>query len=217
MDHGEGVEHGIDDIDNHQEKRGGRQHGQRDRPEPLDRPRAVDGCRLAQAGGDGLQARDEEQEVIADLLPRGGNHHQDHRIACFQRMVPVIADHREHIGKQADRRVEHEPPHDPGDGRGDRVGPDQQRGVNRCAADHAVHRQRKDQRDPQRKDGHRDGKHQGNLQRVQVIGVLEQRAVVGQTDEQGLKPESILPKEGLPDRLTRGPKEKDRRYSKLGE
>ena len=53
---------------------------------------AVDGRRLDQRARDGLQPGQEEQEVVADLLPGRGDHHQDHGVAAVEVVVPVVAE-----------------------------------------------------------------------------------------------------------------------------
>ena len=42
--------------------------------------------------GNRLQAGEEEQEVVADLLPDRGDHDQQHRLVPSEQVIPVDAD-----------------------------------------------------------------------------------------------------------------------------
>src|SRR3546814_19535530 len=69
-----------------------------DGPEAAQRPRAVDRRRLDERARDRLQTGQEKQEVVADLLPGCGDHHQEHRLTAVQHVVPVVADELQVIG-----------------------------------------------------------------------------------------------------------------------
>src|SRR3546814_20228632 len=99
----------------------------------LFRSRAVDRRRLDERARDRLQTGQEKQEVVADLLPGCGDHHQEHRLTAVQHVVPVVADELQVIGDKPDRGIEEEQPQHAGDGRGHRIGPDEQRLVARRA------------------------------------------------------------------------------------
>ena len=70
VDDAERVEEGVDGVDDEQEEGRRREQREDDRPEALRRAGAVDRRRLDQRLRDRLQAGDEEQEIVADLLPR---------------------------------------------------------------------------------------------------------------------------------------------------
>ena len=108
--------------------------GNYDRPEAPPRAGAVDGGRLDQRLRDRLQAGQEEQEVVGDLLPDRGHHDQRHRVVGVEQVVPVDA--RSCAARSATtpmRGREHEQPQHAGHRRRHRVRPDQQRLVDACA------------------------------------------------------------------------------------
>src|SRR3546814_4021621 len=70
-----------------------------DGPEAAQRPRAVDRRRLDERARDRLQTGQEKQEVVADLLPGCGDHHQEHRLTAVQHVVPVVARSEEHTSE----------------------------------------------------------------------------------------------------------------------
>ncbi|KZS01422.1 Uncharacterized protein APZ42_001930, partial [Daphnia magna] len=76
VDDAEGVKKGINHVDHQKEKRGGRQEREHDGPKAVPGAGPVDGRRLQQGFGDGLQPRQKEQKVVGDLLPHGGHHDQ---------------------------------------------------------------------------------------------------------------------------------------------
>ena len=86
------------------------------RPEAPPGPRAVDGGGLDQRLRDRLQAGQEEQEVVGDLLPDRGHHDQRHRVVGIEQVVPVDADLAQRVGHDAERRREHEHPQHGGHG-----------------------------------------------------------------------------------------------------
>ena len=55
-------------------------------------PRAVDGRGLDHALRDRLQAGEEEQEIVGDLLPGRGEHDQHHGVVAVEQRIPVDAD-----------------------------------------------------------------------------------------------------------------------------
>ncbi len=91
VDHAEGLEEGVDDVDHQQEEGGGRQQRKDDGAEPRPEPRAVDGGGLDHDARDRLQPGQEEQEVVADPPPGDGDDDKAHRLVLVQHVVPVIA------------------------------------------------------------------------------------------------------------------------------
>ena len=71
LDDAEGVEHGVDDVHDEEEEGHRRQQREDDRPEPLHAAGAIDCGGLDEGIGDRLKACQEEQEIVADLLPGG--------------------------------------------------------------------------------------------------------------------------------------------------
>ncbi len=183
VDDAEGVEEGVDDVHHQQEEGGRRQQREDDGPEAPQRPGAVDGRRLDQRLRDRLQAGEEEQEVVGDLLPHRGDHHQQHRLVALEDPVPVDAPALEHVGDDADRGREHERPQHAGDRRRHGVGPDQQRLVGHRAAQHAVGHGREQQRDRDAEERHQHAEQRGDLERVEVVAVREQGGEVREADE----------------------------------
>src|SRR3546814_7476738 len=57
-----------------------------------------------------LQPGDEEEEVVADLLPGGGQDHQRHRLAAVEQRVPADAEVPQKVGQRPHRRIEEEQP-----------------------------------------------------------------------------------------------------------
>ena len=97
--------------------------------------------------GIALQAGEEEQEVVRDLLPDRGHDDQQHRLVAVEQVVPVDAALAQRVRDDADARREHEEPQHAGDRGRDGVGPDQQRLVDERALDDAVGEDREQQRD----------------------------------------------------------------------
>ena len=119
---------------------------------------------------------------------------------------------RSAIGDDADRRREQEQPQHAGDRRRHRVGPDQQRLVDRAR------RARRGRRTPRAaarstspttatstREDRRD------LERREVVRVVEQRREVVEPDELGLRAERVLHQQRLVERLRRRPEEEDER------
>ena len=120
-------------------------------------PGAVDGGGLDHRFRDRLQPGQEEQEIVADLLPGGGQHHQRHGVVAVEQRVPVDAERAQAARHQAERGLEHEEPQHAGNGGRHRVGPDQQRLVDAGALDALVGLHREQQRDRQRERADGDG------------------------------------------------------------
>ena len=91
VDHTEGFEKGIDDVDHQKEKGHRRQQRKNDRPEPFPEPCAVDCGGLDDAARDCLKSGKKEKEIIADPTPGRRDDHQTHRLVAVQNVVPVIA------------------------------------------------------------------------------------------------------------------------------
>ncbi len=94
LDDPEGVEEGIDDVDDEQKKAGRRQQRKGDPPEPAARAGAVEGGGFEQGFRDRLQSGEKEQKIVADLLPGGGEDHQQQGLAAVEQKIPVDADAR---------------------------------------------------------------------------------------------------------------------------
>ncbi|MNL53627.1 hypothetical protein D3C87_1768900 [compost metagenome] len=110
MDDAEGVEEGVNRVDDEQEERCRCQKREHDRPEASRSARAVDRRGLDQRFRDRLQAGDEEKEIVADLFPGRRNDDQHHGLIAVQKRIPGKAVPPQDIGKCAHRRVEHEEP-----------------------------------------------------------------------------------------------------------
>jgi hypothetical protein len=105
MDDAERVEEGIDRVDHQQEEGGRREQREDDGPEALGLGRAPSMAAASISDfGNGLQAGDEEQEIVADLLPGGGGHDQHHRLVAVEQRVPVMPIARSSIGQRAESR-----------------------------------------------------------------------------------------------------------------
>lgn len=66
----------------------------------------------------------QEQEIIADLLPRSGGDHQQHGLITVKQRVPHDAVAAQDIREGAHGGVEHEQPQHAGDGRRHGIGHD---------------------------------------------------------------------------------------------
>ena len=141
-------------------------------------PGAVDRRRLDQRFRDRLQAGEEEQEVVADLLPHRGHDHQQHRLVAVEDPVPVDRPALQHVGHDADRGREQERPQHAGDRRRHRVGPDQQRLVGERAAHDAVGHGREQQRDGDAAARDQHAEQRRDLERLEVVAVREQRGEI---------------------------------------
>ncbi len=215
IDDRERVEKRVDDVDHEQEEGRRRQHREDDRPETAGRTGAVDRGRLDQRFRDRLQAGQEEQEVVADLLPHGGDHDQDQRLPRIEQVIPVVAQRAQQVGYHAKRRIEQEQPEHGGDRRRDGVGPDQQRLVHLGAANDAVGEDGEQQRHGETDDGDQDGEYRRDLERRQVTRVVEQVAEVVEPDELRPGGERVLDQQRPVHRLARRPEEKDQRDDEL--
>ena len=91
VDDAERVEEHVGDVDDDQEEGGRRQQRKDDGPEPPHRPGAVDRGGLDHAFRDRLQTCEEEQEIVADLVPDRDDDHEDHRMRPVQHRIPVDA------------------------------------------------------------------------------------------------------------------------------
>src|SRR5699024_10933469 len=99
---------------------------------------SVDGCCFDDGPGHRLQARQEENEVVADLLPGGSEDDEEQRLVAVVAVVPWNADGVQAPAETADRRVEYEQPQNRGDRRSNSIRPDQQGPVGGGAADYMV-------------------------------------------------------------------------------
>ena len=111
------------------------------------------------------------------------------------------------VGDDADRRREHEQPQHAGDRRRHRVGPDQQRLVDRGAAHHAVGHDRQHQRDAEAEHGDQHREHRGDLERLEVGRVGEQPPKFSRPTNSVRGAEGILHQHALLHRLRRRPEE----------
>ena len=107
--------------------------------------------------------------------------------------------------EQAHLWVEDEQPQNGGDRRRDRIGPDQQRAVDRAATDLVVREYREEHCDAHRQ--HADGgtEDQRANDGIDVERVREQIGEILETDEGGAEAERILSGEARPDCLTGRP------------
>ena len=165
--------------------------------------------------GNRLQPGQEEEEVVADLLPHRGDHHHDQGVGAVQQRVPGHAEAFQPVRDDPERGIEQEEPKHRGDGRRHRVGPDQQRLVDVGAADHAVGEHRQHQRDGQPENGHQQREHGRGLERRQVVLVAEEILEVLEPDELRIGAEGILHQQRLIQRLRRRQEEEDERDDEL--
>ncbi len=124
-----------------------------------------------------------------------------------EQVVPVHAQPAKGIGHHAIGRSEHEQPQHARHRRRHRVGPDQQRLVGRCAAQHAVGHHGQQQGDDQAEAGHHDGELRRHLEGGQVARVVEQALKIGHTHELRGEAESVLLQHALVQRLRSRPEE----------
>ncbi|KTT92448.1 hypothetical protein NS44R_14515 [Mammaliicoccus sciuri] len=105
--------------------------------------------------------------------------------------------------------MQHEHPEHADDRRRNRIGPDQERAVERRTAQRLVGQHGEQQRERQR--GHRDREREreGPDNRGEIGRVLEQLEIVLEPDEAGGQAEGVLQQEGLDHRLRGRPVEKD--------
>ena len=171
MDDAERVEEGIDRVDDQQEERRRRQQRKDDGPEALGLARAINGGGFDQRFRDRLQAGDEEQEIVADLLPccRGNDKH--HRLIAVEQRVPIISGRANEIGERSHRRIEQEEPEHARDGRCNRIGPDHQRTVDAFAADDLVGHDGEQQGKSHGNERGRDGEDHRHLKRVHIVRI----------------------------------------------
>src|SRR5262249_10368436 len=215
IDDPERVEERVDDVDDEQKERRRRQQREHDRQEALDRAGAVDRGGFDQRFGNRLQPRQAEQEVVADLFPDGRDHHHDQRVGAVQKRIPRNAETLEPMRDDAERRVEQEQPENRGHRRRDRVRPDQQRLVDGGAADHAVGEHGEDQRQEQAARRNHHGKDRRDLERREVVLVVEEIAEILEPDELRVRAERVLHEQRLVERLRRRPEEEDERDDEL--
>jgi hypothetical protein len=121
--------------------------------EATNRPGAVNGGGLNQRTRDRLQRGEEEQEVVAYLLPYRGEDHQEHRLAAVLRVVPVVAQLAEEMGDQPAPGVKRKI-HSTAATAGHGVRQQHQRLIKAAAAHHIVDQRGKKQRNEQAADGH---------------------------------------------------------------
>ena len=137
-DGSERVECRVGQVDDHQEEAGGRQQREGDGAEPAPAPRAVHPGGLDHRARDGLQPGQEEDEIVADLLPGAGDHDHEERLAAVDIIVPADTVRVQPAPQQPHLRIEYEQPqHRRNDGR-DGIGPDQQRAIDGAPAYLAV-------------------------------------------------------------------------------
>ena len=194
----------------------GESRGEDDGPEPLERAGPVDGCRFDQRTRNRLQSGEKEQEVVADLLPRGGQDDQDHGVGAVEVVVPVVADRLQAVGEDPDGRIEHEEPEHTGHRRSDGIGPDDQRPVGGRPLDDPVGHGRQQQGDTEGQGRGRDREHDGAAEALQVDGIREQADEVVEPDELAAEPEGVFEQDRLVEGLARGPDEEHQGDDDLG-
>ncbi len=140
---------------------------------------------------------------------------QQHRLPAVEQVVPVDARAVQPVRDDAQRRIEQEQPQHGGDRRRHRVGPDEQRLVDRGAAHDPVGEHREDQRDHEAEHRHQQREHGGHLERAEVVLVVVQVAEVVEPDELQAAAERILDEHRLVDRLARRPEEEHDRDGDL--
>jgi len=163
VDDAEGVEEGVDDIDHQEKEARRRQQREDDRPEPAAGRSAIDGRGFEQCFWDRLQPGEEEQKIIADLLPGGGKDHQQQGLPAVQDIVPVDAGAAQTDSNDADARVEEEEPKHTGNRGGDRIGKQQHRLIKSAAADDFVGHHGKQQPRDRRQECHGEAEDQRDL------------------------------------------------------
>ena len=120
---------------------------------------------------DRLQAGQEEQEVVGDLLPHRGHHHQGHGVVAVEQRIPVNAHRAQRPRQRAERGMEHEDPEHAGDRGRHRIGPDQQRLVGAGGLQVLVGLGRKQQRDRERQRRDQRREHQRRQHRRVIFGL----------------------------------------------
>ena len=213
---GEGVEEGIHHVDHQQEERGGRQQRELDAPEPAPWASAINRGRFNQRLGDGLQACQEEQEVVGDLLPHSRNHDQRHGVVGVEQVVPVKPRLAQQIRHHAQRGGEHEHPQHARHGRGHRIRQQQCGFVHQGPAHDAVGKDGQHQRDGDARDRDGDREKCRRLERGEIARVFKQVAEVFQPHPFGGHAKGILHLERLHQRLARRPEEEDADHDQLG-
>ena len=168
-----GFEKRVDDVDDQQKKGDRRQRRKHDRPESSPSSGAIDRRGFDQRFGYSLQASQEEQKVVADLLPYRSHHDQRHCVVSVQQVVPLVPDQAQCIRNDADRRCEHEEPQDAGHRRRDGIRPDQQGLVDGCAVHYAIREDCQHQRDRQAAPSDQHRKYRSRLERCNVGLVSE--------------------------------------------
>jgi hypothetical protein len=193
----------------------GDKKGEDDGEEALDGAGAVDGGGLDQGFGDRLHAGEEEEEVVGDLLPGGGEDHQQHGLIAVDLVVPGDPGTAQPPGDDADRGVEEEEPEDAGNGRGHGVGPDEQGFVGQRALDDVVGHGGEQQGHGEAEDRHADAEDGGDADRAQIFAAVEEEDEIVEPDEADGEAERVLDQHRLPKRLARGPDEEDQRDGEL--
>ena len=212
----EGVEERVNDVDHEQEEGRRRQQRELDAPEPPPYAGAVDGRRFDERLRDRLQAGQEEQEVVGDVLPDRRHDDQRHGVVAVEDVVPLEAQFDEHVADHAVGRGEHHQPQHAGDHRRHRVGPDQQGLVDAGAAHHAVGQHGQQQRDCQAADGDEDGENRSGAEGREVVRVVEQPLEVGHADEFAGRAEGVFQQHALVQSLAGRPEEEDQDDGHLG-
>jgi hypothetical protein len=164
-----------------------------------------------------LQSCEKEQEIITDLLPSGGEDDQQQRLVAVQQVIPVDARAAQPGSDNADARVEHEQPQDPGDGRGDRVREQQYRHIESGAAHDFVGHYREQQ--PRGQGEKRDGEaeNQGDLDRGEVKRIAEECSEIIEPSEAGRQTKRVAALHRLQDRLSGRPEKEDKGNGELRE
>ena len=179
MDDREGFEEGVHQVHDQQVEGGRGKQGKHDAPEALARAGPVDGRGLHQGCRHVLQPGHEEDEVVGDLLPGGGQGDQEEGLAAVEQVIPLHAEALEqHVRQHPDVGVEHEHPQHAGHQGGHRIGPDQHGLVEQGPADAAVGLHRQEQGDAHGDERYEAGIDEGPHQGIQVQRVLEQLGVV---------------------------------------
>jgi len=186
-----------------------------DGPEPPHRLGAVDRGGLDHAFRNGLQAGEEEQEIVADLVPDRDDDDEDHRVRPVQHRIPVDAVALQRARDHAETGLEHEDEEHAGNRRRHRIGNDEERAVDLDAGDAAVRHRGEQQAERQREESHQRRKDKSDSDRLIIFRGLQQRDVVLEPDELGRKPEGVLHQERLLQGLHGGPVEKDQGNRKL--
>ena len=156
-----------------------------------------------------MQAGEEENEIVADLLPGGGQDDHRHRLGIVQLVVPQNADGFQPVRHQADLRMQQQHPQHGGNGGGDGVGPDEQGAVDRPTADFPVCEYGEQQRHPHRQRGNGGAKPDRTHGTVEIERIGKQIGEIIQADKLGANAKRVLPLQAGPHGATGGPEEEE--------